>query len=333
MDIQKPVIPITQDSKLLQIVNQINKISYSNSSVLLIGETGVGKEIFADYIHRTSQRQNKPFVKVGLSALPPELLESELFGHERGSFTSAHTEKKGLFEIANGGSIFLDDIDDVPMAIQTKLLRVLESNEMMRVGGTQSIPVDVRLITASKVDLKLLIKRNKFRSDLYYRINVVPLFIPPLRERKDDIPMLIKHFLNRYAGEKELSVSVGAMQALKYYNWPGNVRELRNVAQRLALFSDGEIHLDDLPAEIGHTDGLDILLKACDYCFVENSMSFDQVITCLEANLLKQAMRENNNNQTQAARVLKMSLSTFRDKLKKHNILLAKYPQSAEIRK
>lgn len=333
MDSDKPVNLITQNDRILGLIEQIDKITHSTSSVLLVGETGVGKEIFADYIHRTSLRKDKPFVKVGLSALPPELLESELFGHEKGSFTSAHSEKKGLFEIANEGSIFLDDIDDVPMAIQTKLLRVLECKELLRVGGTEPIPVDVRLITASKVDLKLLIERQKFRADLYYRINVVPLNIPPLRERRDDIPLLINHFLERYSDDKKLAVSIGAMQALKLYNWPGNIRELRNVAQRLALFSESEIHLSDLPAEIRHTDGLDVLLKACDYCFVENSMSFDQVITCLEMNLLKQAMRESNNNQSQAARVLKMSLSTFRDKLKKHNILISETFQAAEFRK
>jgi two-component system, NtrC family, response regulator PilR len=334
MNPEKLAILITQNMRMLELISLIDKISHSDSSVLLIGETGVGKEVFADYVHRTSLRKHKPFVKVGLSALPSELLESELFGHEKGSFTSAHSEKQGLFEIANGGSIFLDDIDDVPIAIQTKLLRVLESGELMRVGGTKFIPVDVRLITATKIDLKLLIKMDKFRSDLYYRINVVPLTIPPLRERKDDIPLLFKHFLAHYAGEKQLSLSDKASKALSFYNWPGNVRELRNVAQRLALFGESEIKLSELPVEFQQTDGLDVLLKACDNCFIENSMSFDQIVDCLQINILKQALQEHGRNQSQAARALKMSLSTFRDKLKKYNILNPDLPVIyAEIRR
>ena len=175
------------------MISRIDKIVDSDSSVLLIGETGVGKEIIAEYIHRSSSRAGEPFVKLGLSAMPVELLESELFGHEKGAFTSASYEKKGLFEIANGGTIFLDDIDDVPVLIQTKLLRVLESRELLRVGSTTPIPIDVRLITATKIDLKDLANKNLFRADLYYRINVVPIKIPPLRARRDDIPYLVEH--------------------------------------------------------------------------------------------------------------------------------------------
>lgn len=186
---------ITKNELMREILSRIDKIVDSDSSVLLIGETGVGKEIFAEYIHRTSNRGQNPFVKIGLSALPVDLLESELFGYEKGAFTSASNEKKGLFEIADTGSIFLDDIDDVPLQIQTKLLRVLESRELMRIGSTSPIPIDVRLITASKVDLKELVNRGIFRPDLFYRINVVPINVPPLRERRDDIPALVDYFL------------------------------------------------------------------------------------------------------------------------------------------
>jgi DNA-binding NtrC family response regulator len=317
----KQITIVTNNSKLQEIIFKIDKISNSDSSVMLVGETGVGKEIFADYIHRTSNRKNKPFVKVGLSALPPDLLESELFGHEKGAFTSAHSEKKGLFEIADTGSIFLDDIDDVPMVIQSKLLRVLESQELMRIGSTIPIPIDVRLITASKVDLKLLIEKGKFRSDLYYRINVVPFYIPPLRERREDIPLLIEHFFKHYSPETEINISNGAMQSLVAYHWPGNIRELRNVIQRLSLFSDKEIKVHDLAQEIRHADGLGDLMKACDHCFYEESLGFDQVIACLEVNLLKKALRHADGNQSHASKLLKMSLSTFRDKLKKYNLL------------
>ena len=190
----KPVESITLIAKnetMREMLFRLDKIVDSDSSILLIGETGVGKEIIAEYIHRTSPRSQRPFVKIGLSAMPADLLESELFGHEKGAYTSASHEKKGLFEIANTGTLFLDDIDDVPIQIQTKLLRVLESREMMRIGGTKPIPIDVRIITASKVDLKELVNKKIFRADLFYRINVVPVKIPPLRERRDDIPPLV----------------------------------------------------------------------------------------------------------------------------------------------
>lgn len=311
---------IATSDVMRSILARIDTIATSDSSVLLIGETGVGKELIAEYIHRTGPRSDKPLVKVGLSALPPELLESELFGHERGAYTSAASEKKGLFELAEKGSIFLDDIDDFPFALQAKLLRVLESREVMRVGGTTPIPIDVRLITATKVDLKELVNRGVFRSDLYYRTNVVPLVIPPLRERKDDIPPIIHHFLQRYAPGKKTTVADDAMRTLANYSWPGNIRELRNVVQRMALFADGEIRMKDLPLEVREDAPLDMIAKACQRCFTEENMTFDQVVACLETNLLRQALREANGNRTHAAKALGMSLSTLRDKLKKHNI-------------
>ncbi|MBD3224118.1 MAG: AAA domain-containing protein [Caldithrix sp.] len=327
MQNHKPVHLITKNQQIQDIIDKIDKIAHSDSSVLLVGETGAGKEIFADYIHHTSNRRGKSFVKVGLSALPAELLESELFGHEKGAFTSAHSEKQGLFEMADKGTIFLDDIDDVPLTIQSKLLRVLESRELLRVGGTDAIPVDVRLITASKVDLKVLIDMGRFRSDLYYRINVVPLNIPPLRERREDIPLLVDYFINRYANTQDLHVTSEAMKALIAYGWPGNVRELRNVVQRLALFAEDEITDKELPQEIRHADGMAELMKACDRCFYEQSMSFDQVVSCLELNLLLKALKDSECNQSQAARLLKMSLSTFRDKLKKYELLHNNFPE------
>ena len=309
---------ITQNEVMRGILLRIDKIVDSNSSILLIGETGVGKEIFAEYIHRTSARSQKPFVKIALSALPADLLESELFGHEKGSYTSANTEKKGLLEIADSGSIFLDDIDDVPLQIQTKLLRVLESRELMRIGGTKPIQIDVRLITASKVDLKELVNRGIFRADLFYRINVMPITIPPLRERRDDISPLVEYFLKHYKPEKALTTSPSALRALVNYSWPGNVRELKNVIQRIALFAEDEIQAIDLPQEIQTENPLDFLLKACNKCYVDGDMSFEQIVGCLEHNLLKEALRKSLGNQSQAAKSLGLSLSTFRDKLKKH---------------
>jgi len=311
---------IAHSESMHDILKRIDTISDSDSSVLLIGETGVGKEMVAEYVHRTSSRADQPFVKVGLAALPPDLLESELFGHEKGAFTSASSEKKGLFELANFGSIFLDDIDDFPINLQSKLLRVLESSEIMRVGGMKPIPIDVRLITAAKIDLREMCNRGLFRSDLYYRINVVPITIPPLRERSDDIPQLIQHFLDRFAPNKQLQVSKNAMEALIRYPWPGNIRELRNIIQRITLFANSEITESDLPDEIQSDNPIETLLKACHRCFNEDNMTFEQVVSCLEVNLIRQALQQANGNRSQAARQLKMSLSTFRDKLKKYNL-------------
>jgi DNA-binding NtrC family response regulator len=319
MDVQT-VSLIAHSDVMRSILERIDTIAASDSSVLLIGETGVGKELVAEYIHRASPRSRKPFVKVGLSALPPELLESELFGHERGAYTSASAEKKGLFELAESGSIFLDDIDDFPVGLQAKLLRVLESREIMRVGGTTPIPIDVRLITATKVELKELVNRNLFRSDLYYRINVVPIVIPPLRERREDIPHIVAHFLRRYATGLQLSVEPTALQMMTKYSWPGNVRELRNVVQRMTLFAKDQIQCKDLPAEIRDDNPMELIVKACHRCFADENMTFDQVVSCLEINLLKQALQQSEGNRTQAAKALGMNPSTLRDKLKKYNL-------------
>jgi len=311
---------IAQSERMQAILAQIETIAASDSSVLLIGETGVGKELIAEYVHRSSPREAQPLVKVGLSALPPELLENELFGHERGAYTNAAVEKKGLFELADTGSIFLDDIDDFPLPLQSKLLRILESRELMRVGGTTPIPIDIRLITATKVDLKEMVNRGLFRSDLYYRINVVPIVIPPLRERREDIPPLINHFLQRYAAHRTIEVANDAMLTLVNYSWPGNIRELRNVVQRMVLFANGEIQLKDLPQECRGSSSVDFIIKACQRCFTEENMTFDEVVSCLEVNLLRQALRDSEGNRTHAAKALNMSLSTLRDKLKKFDI-------------
>ncbi len=312
---------IARSEAMRSILAHVDTIAKSESSLLLIGETGVGKELLAEYIHHSSTRSGKPLVKVGLSALPHELLESELFGHEKGAYTSASSEKKGLFELADRGSIFLDDIDDFPIGLQSKLLRVLESREVIHVGGTTPISIDVRLITASKVDLKELVERNLFRSDLFYRINVVPVVIPPLRERNEDVPPLVEHYLNRFLPPgRTVRVSDDAMQALVRYSWPGNVRELRNALQRVSLFAREEITLRDLPPEIREENPIDLLLKACSRCFVDDHMSFDQIVSCLERNLLRKALDQTAGNRSQAAKVLGMNLSTLRDKLKKYSL-------------
>lgn len=311
---------VTKNPAVIEILSNAEKIAKSDCSVLLIGETGVGKELFAEFIHRNSNRNHNPLVKVALSTLPADLLESELFGYEKGSFTGSVHEKKGLFEIADKGTIFLDDIDDFPLNLQPKLLRVLEAKEIKRIGAQQSLPLDIRLIASSKIDLRTMVAQEKFRMDLFFRINVFPIEIPPLRERADDIPILIKHYLNYYEPDRQIEISEGAMNALTKYTWPGNVRELRNVVQRIALFANGKISLENLPSEIRGENELESLLKKCSGCFKNKNMTFEQVMCCIESQLLAQALKSSDGNRTLAARMLGLSLSTFRDKLKKHNL-------------
>jgi transcriptional regulator with PAS, ATPase and Fis domain len=308
---------ITQNDEMRSILGRIEKISHSSSSILLIGETGVGKEVFAEYIHRTSERSGNPMVRIGLSSVPTELLASELFGFEKGSFTHAIHSKKGLFELAHTGTIFLDDIDDLPMDMQTKLLRVLESREVMKIGGSAPIPVDVRLVCASKVELKEQVKKGLFREDLFYRINVVPIHIPPLRERKDDISLLVDHFIKRFNHNGPLPVTERSMKAMIAYNWPGNIRELRNVIQRALLYAEKTITLEQLPKEISGFDSLHELIKACHFCFSEGEMTYNHVMQCVERNLLTKVLKKTEGNQSEAARILGLNLSTLRDKIKK----------------
>lgn len=222
--------------------------------------------------------------------------------------------------MADTGSIFLDDIDDTPLKTQSKLLRVLESNEVRHIGGTKPIPVDVRLITASKMEIKDLVTQKMFRQDLYYSINIVQIRIPPLRERKADIPLLIDHLIKRLAPDKKLKISEDALKILMRYNWPGNVRELRNVVQRASLFADGEIKTADLPDDYRQIDYIDQLVTACHACLNLGEMPYNAVIQCLEARLLKDALDSTDGNQSEAARKLGMKLSTFWDKLKKLDV-------------
>ncbi len=313
-----PLSIITRNENMRSIIDFAKKMADSDSTILLIGETGVGKEVFAEYIHRISNRSQNPFVRIGLSAMPSDLMASELFGHEQGSFTSAHRLKKGLFEISDGGTLFLDDIDDVPLDIQAKLLRVLEAREIMRVGGTHPIPIDIRLISASKVDLKEMVRKNLFRDDLFYRLNVVPLEIPSLRERRDDIPLLIDHFLKMFSPNNALKINAEALIAMVNHPWPGNVRELRNIIQRMSLICSDEIKLSDLPAEFNKESPVVQIVRACNLCFVNENYNFTQIVSCVESNLIKEALKESNGNQSEAAKKLGLSLSTFRDKMRKY---------------
>lgn len=318
MEGTEPVSIITRNRKMREILKLADKVALSDSTVLLIGETGVGKEIFADYIHRISNRSQGTNVKIGLSAMPPDLMASELFGHEKGSFTSASETKIGLFEVANQGTVFLDDIDDVPLEIQSKLLRILDSKELTRIGGTNTIPIDIRLVTASKVDLKHLVKRQLFRSDLFYRLNVVTIEIPPLRERLDDIPLLVDHFIKKYAPNRHLTITPEAISYMMNYHWPGNIRELKNMVQRATLFAKSEITIEEMPSEISSNNPFEQIISACSLCFNDHGMHFTKVMACLEHKLIREALKHSDGNQSHAAKLLNLSLSTFRDKMKKY---------------
>lgn len=245
---------IGADAALMAVIDEVRKVADSKSNVLLLGETGTGKELFARVIHHNSSRRDMPFLPINCSAIPEALLESELFGHIKGSFTGAVTNKLGLFEEADGGTVFLDEIGDIPVTIQVKLLRVLEDQEVRSVGSTKSRKVNLRLITATNRDLKEAVATGRFREDLYYRINVISLRLPPLRERRDDIAGLIGHFMARYAaefGRGPKNISPEAMKTLRAYDWPGNIRELQNVIERALLISDGpEIGPEHLPVSM-----------------------------------------------------------------------------------
>jgi len=239
---------------LRAVLDEVRMVAPTGATVLIGGETGTGKELIARAIHVHSGRRHRPFVKVNCAAIPAELLESELFGHERGSFTGAVTQRVGRFEAADGGTLFLDEIGDMPLHLQTKLLRVLQEQEFERVGGNRTIRVDVRIVAATNCDLMGMVEENKFRADLYYRLAVFPMNVPPLRERREDIPVLTRYFVQKHAqrmGRKVESIPAHAMQALTNYDWPGNIRELQNVIERSVVLGSGpELHVA-LPESIG----------------------------------------------------------------------------------
>ncbi len=244
---------VGRSRRIVEIMDIVHRVAPTNATVLLRGESGVGKELFARAIHFLSPRADKPFVTVNCAAIPENLLEAELFGYERGAFTGAYTSKKGKFEQAQGGTIFLDEVGDMSPSLQTKLLRVLQEKEIERLGGSKPVKVDVRVVAATNRDLEGMMREGRFREDLYYRLNVVPIFIPPLRERREDIPVLVYHFLDQFREQyaKEVRLAPEVMDALMNYPWPGNVRELRNVVERMVILDvDGVLTEEDLPAEL-----------------------------------------------------------------------------------
>ena len=293
---------IVESPRMHKVVELVRKAAQSNSTILLLGESGVGKEILARSIHTWSPRTSKPFVAVNCVALSDQLLESELFGHEKGAFTGAHQQKKGLLEVAQGGTIFLDEIGDMKPSLQAKLLRVLQEREFDRVGGTQPIKVDVRVIAATNQDLKAAIRDGRFRKDLFFRLNVVSVTIPPLRERREDIPALAKFFVDRYAKDLKrpgLAIHPKAIEALRQYDWPGNVRELANVIERAVVLASGDsISIDDLTLEAAETNG-----RSSDMLML---LPFHESVEHFKRLRLQEAIAKAGGSKTKAARALQL---------------------------
>ena len=306
---------------LLKVIHMVNQVAPMKSTVLLSGESGVGKELVAEAIHYQSPRRPKPLVKVNCGALPEGLIESELFGHEKGAFTGATQQRKGRFELADGGTLFLDEISETPLATQVKLLRVLQQGEFERVGGAQTLRVDVRLIAATNLDLEAAVAAGRFRKDLFYRLNVIHLTIPPLRERVEDIPLLALHFLDKFCMENDRSAmgfSPEAMRTLEGYAWPGNVRELQNVVERAVALTTGNIvAFEDLPDEIRrhHPEDDKIVLPV--------GVTMEEI----ERLAILQTLKKTHGDKELAARLLGIGLATLYRRLKEMEV---KEPTPAE---
>jgi two-component system response regulator PilR (NtrC family) len=313
---------IGKSEPMQKVFTLIRQVAATNSTVLISGESGTGKELVARAIHHNSSRKSGPFVTVNCGALPETLLESELFGYMKGAFTGAASNKQGLFEAANGGAIFLDEISATTPALQVKLLRVLQEREFMRVGGTSGIKVDVHIIAASNRDLLAEVAKGSFREDLYYRLNVIPIHIPPLRERREDIPLLIDFFLGKFAKTDGASVrtkkiDAKALKILMHYQWPGNVRELENMIERLVIMTPGDtILLEHIPDAAKNTPPCSELV-ALD--IPEEGLNLESLLEEAEKTLLRKALEKSGGVKTEAARLLGLSFRSFRHRLQKYD--------------
>lgn len=283
---------VGKSSKMREVYRLINKVAESDATVLILGESGTGKELVAEAIHARSNRVKQRFIAVNCAAVPETLLESELFGHEKGAFTGAIERKIGIFEMADKGTLFLDEIGDISLGIQAKLLRVLQNKEIIRVGGREKIKVDARVLTATNRNLETMIEEGTFRSDLYYRINIFPLPLPPLRERKEDIPELIEHFLGRL---DEKGITAQAKMMLMEYDWPGNIRELLNILERAAIVAETTIDVEHLPAIESN-----LKVEKGTFQIPEEGVNLDEV----EKNLILNALEKAEGNKTKAAELL-----------------------------
>jgi transcriptional regulator with PAS, ATPase and Fis domain len=305
-----------------QVLDMVRKVAKSDASTVLIqGESGTGKELIAKAIHFESARRDKPFMAINCAAVPATLLESELLGHEKGAFTDAKVQKKGLFETADGGTIFLDEIGDMEMGMQAKLLRVLEERAFRRVGGTKEIPVDVRIVSATNQHLLKKIELKEFRNDLYYRLQVIPIYLAPLRERRDDIMPLVDFFIGHFSrefGKNVTGVSKMARKFLEEYEWPGNVRELRNIIERAIILESEEVlMLDHLPRELVSRTGESGAGSPFNVRIPPEGLDIEDV----ERELIRQSLEIAEGNQSRAAKKLNLGIDAFRYRMKKFGFL------------
>ncbi len=311
---------IGTSGKMQEVFRKVSKIAGSDATILIRGESGTGKELIARAIHYNSPRKNKELMEINCSSIPETLLESELFGHEKGAFTGAHKMNKGKFEIADGGTIFLDEIGDLSSGVQVKLLRFLQEKKFNRVGGNDFISVNVRLIAATNANLEELMHEGKFREDLYYRLNVIPIFLPPLRERPEDIGPLIEYFVGKFAKKNNKTIRglhSSALEICRNYHWPGNVRELENALENAVVMAEGEwIQSDDLPFYI-KTRSSDSPLP--DFAHLDG-LTYKEQLEYAEKLIIRKALEENNGNKTHAAKKLGFSIRTMRNKTKKYGI-------------
>ena len=302
---------IGRSSAMQEIFATVTRVAPTRATVLLAGESGVGKDMIARAIHQHSPRHDRPFVKINCTALPENLMESELFGYEKGAFTGANTTKPGKFEQADTGTVFLDEIGDVPPGIQVKLLRILQEREFERLGSNKTRHIDVRVLAATNVDLRAALENGTFREDLYYRLNVMPINIPPLRERKEDIPALAEHFVKKLAnetGSRANSISPGAIHRLLAYHWPGNVRELENVIERSLVLAPGEVlEADDIRLDMSPRTKANHVMDQ----FLPEGVTLDDY----EQSIIKEALRRANGNKSQAARLLGLTRNALRYRL------------------
>ncbi|GEA32284.1 MAG: sigma 54-interacting transcriptional regulator [Clostridium beijerinckii] len=307
---------VAEDHKTIEIIQLANRIAKVDTTILMLGETGAGKDQIAKHIHKVSKRSKKQFIKVNCGAVPASLIESEFFGYEKGAFTGANKEGKiGLFEMASGGTIFLDEVGELPMDMQVKLLRVLQEMEVVRIGGTKPIKIDVRVLAATNRDLEDMIKKKQFREDLYYRLNVIPLYIPPLRERKHDILPLINFFLTQLNKKYNFNkvFASDALNCMYEYNWPGNVRELKNIVERAVIMSeDDKIKKSDLPKNIIGSNGMIVTLNT-----FEEGINLKETLDAIEKKLIKKAYDKYGNVRA-AAKSLGIDASTFVRKRQKY---------------
>ena len=304
------------------IYRRISIVANKTSTVLIEGETGTGKELIAKAIHYNSSRKNQPLVSVNCGAIPSNLLEDELFGHVKGAFTGAHQHRIGRFEQANHGTLFLDEVSNMPMDLQVKLLRVLQEREFQRVGSTTNVKVDVRIVAATNGNLLAAVEKGEFRSDLYYRLNVIPIVVPPLRERRDDISLLTRHFINKFCTEQKVPLKRVSDEALQYFvrhDWPGNVRQLENIVEMAVTLSDDQELLDvsDFPAVCQPAKTVD---PVSEIEFPNDGVNFNTVVSSLEKRLILQSLEVANGNKKKAATLLRLKRTTFVEKLRRMGV-------------